>query len=145
MTSKPRLRKDPKFSHPPSTILVYESHEYGSRDHLGRPPDPRLPPDFGKSPWGLTTYLPDSRHTRRRGLTVLQVLSNGDSSTPGRERTERSRLPLNAHSALGKSTLEPRHVTGSPLRGESGGSLFEALSEAYGGCDGGCADTNDDT
>ena len=133
MTSKPRLRKDPKFSHPPITILVYEGHEYGSRDPLRHAPDPRLPPDFGKSPCGLTTHLPNSRHSRRRGLTISQVLSNGGSGALGRESTERSRLPLNAHSALRKSTLEPGHITGGPARGEFGGCLLEALSEAYGG------------
>lgn len=133
MTSKPRLRKDPKFSHPPITILVYEGHEYGSRDPLRHAPDPRLPPDFGKSPWGLTTHFPNSGHSRRRGLTISQVLSNGGSGALGRESAERSRLPLNAHSALRKSTLEPGHITGGPLRGEFGGGLLEALSEAYGG------------
>ena len=127
------MGKDPKFSHPPITVLVYESHEYGSRNPLGHAPDPRLPPNFGKSSCGLTPHLPNSRHSRRRGLTISQVLSNGGSGAPGRERAERSRLPLNAHAALRKSTLEPGHICGGPPRGESGGCLFEALSEAYGG------------
>ena len=141
MTSKPGLGKNPKLSHPPSTSLVYESHEYGSRDHLGHPPDPRLPADLAKCPCGLATHFPNARHSCRGGLTVFQVLSNGSSSALGRESTEGSRLPLNAHSALSKSTLEPRDVTGGPLRGESGGSLFEILSEAHGGR----ADTDRDT
>ncbi len=133
MASKRGLRKDPEFSHPPSTVLVYEGHEYRPRDGLRHPPDPRLPSEFGESPWGLTAHFSDSRHARRRALTVPQILPNRGSGPPGGESTERSSLPLNPHAALGKSGLEPRHVTGGPLRSESGGSPIEALSEAYGG------------
>jgi hypothetical protein len=133
MTSKPRLGKNTKFSYPPNAILVNECHEYGSRDHLRHPPNPRLPKDFCKSPWGLTTHLAGPGHARRRGLTVFQIFPNGRSSALRRESTERSLLPLKASSTQGKTTLELRYVAGGPLRRESGGSLFEALSEARGG------------
>ncbi len=134
MGSKPRLRKDPKLSHSPSTLLVYKSHEYGSRDHLGRPSDPRLPPNFGKTPRGVLTHFLNLRHSSGGGLTVCQVLSDGGPSAPGGERAERSSFPLNAYSALRKPTLEPRHIPGGPLGGELGGGLLEALAETYSGC-----------
>ncbi len=140
MASKPGLRKDPEFSDPPSTVFVYEGDEYGSRDHLGHPPDSGLPPDFCESPRGLTPHLSGSRHPRRGGLAVFQVLPNRSSCALRRERPERSGLPLNSHSALGKAALEPGHVTGGPLRRKRGRGLSEILPEARGrgaraGCD----------